>query len=70
MWVMFSYIPSPLKSGGYILDVSIDISISYSFLEDGGTMFTFEGTKKKSPLKVYVKVHNPQFYLKVITQFY
>ncbi|KAI3696357.1 hypothetical protein L1987_79371 [Smallanthus sonchifolius] len=28
-------------------------------------MFTFEGTKRKSSLKVYLKVHNPQFYWKV-----
>lgn len=28
-------------------------------------MFTFEGTRKKSNFKVYLKVHNPQFYWKV-----
>ncbi|KAL3506177.1 hypothetical protein ACH5RR_031559 [Cinchona calisaya] len=33
-------------------------------LEEGGTMFTFEGTAKKSFLKVSVKVHSPQFYRK------
>ncbi|PHU21208.1 hypothetical protein BC332_06315 [Capsicum chinense] len=37
-------------------------------LEEGGTMFTFEGTEKKSPLKVYLRVHSPQFYWKVATQ--
>ncbi|PWA40403.1 Mycolic acid cyclopropane synthase [Artemisia annua] len=36
-------------------------------LEEGGTMFRFEGTSKKSCLKAYVKVHNPQFYWKIIT---
>ncbi|OIW01777.1 hypothetical protein TanjilG_03915 [Lupinus angustifolius] len=38
------------------------------FLEEGGTMFTFEGTEKKSNLKCVLRVHNPQFYWKVMTQ--
>ncbi|KAE9612107.1 putative cyclopropane-fatty-acyl-phospholipid synthase [Lupinus albus] len=37
-------------------------------LEEGGTMFTFEGTEKKSILKSVLRVHNPQFYWKVMTQ--
>ncbi|CAK9139533.1 unnamed protein product [Ilex paraguariensis] len=37
-------------------------------LEEGGTIFTFEGTKKKNFLKVSIKVHSPQFYWKVATQ--
>ncbi|KAJ9538275.1 hypothetical protein OSB04_031008 [Centaurea solstitialis] len=37
-------------------------------LEEGGTMFTFEGNTKKSPLKVYMKIHNPQFYWKIATK--
>ncbi|PWA66253.1 hypothetical protein CTI12_AA328320 [Artemisia annua] len=37
-------------------------------LEDGGTMFTFEGTRKKNPLRVCVRVHSPQFYLKIVTK--
>ncbi|GKE62778.1 cyclopropane-fatty-acyl-phospholipid synthase, partial [Tanacetum coccineum] len=41
---------------------------SLILLEEGGTMFTFEGTKKKSPLKVYLKVHNTQFYWKIATE--
>ncbi|XP_071726492.1 uncharacterized protein [Rutidosis leptorrhynchoides] len=41
---------------------------SLILLEEGGTMFTFEGTKKKSPLKVYLKIHNPQFYWKIATE--
>ncbi|KAI3716416.1 hypothetical protein L1987_67281 [Smallanthus sonchifolius] len=41
---------------------------SLILLEEGGTMFAFEGTKKKSPLKVYLRVHNPQFYWKIVTQ--
>ncbi|KAK4356978.1 hypothetical protein RND71_022588 [Anisodus tanguticus] len=39
-----------------------------SLLEEGGTMFTFEGTEKKSSLKVSLRVHSPQFYWKVATQ--
>nr|KAJ0202119.1 hypothetical protein LSAT_V11C600323370 [Lactuca sativa] len=39
-----------------------------SLLEEGGTMFTFEGTRKKSNFKVYLKVHNPQFYWKIATK--
>ncbi|KAK1419909.1 hypothetical protein QVD17_29345 [Tagetes erecta] len=37
-------------------------------IEEGGTMFNFEGTMRKSSLKVYVKVHNPQFYWKIVTK--
>ncbi|KAK1419908.1 hypothetical protein QVD17_29344 [Tagetes erecta] len=37
-------------------------------IEDGGTILTFEGTKHKSSLKVYIKVHNPQFYWKIVTK--
>ncbi|KAI5649663.1 hypothetical protein M9H77_35668 [Catharanthus roseus] len=37
-------------------------------LEEGGTIFTFEGTNKKSSLKVTIRVHSPQFYWKVATQ--
>ncbi|KAH0634286.1 hypothetical protein KY284_037072 [Solanum tuberosum] len=37
-------------------------------LEEGGTMFTFEGIEKKCSLKVFLRVHSPQFYWKVATQ--
>ncbi|XP_071726326.1 uncharacterized protein [Rutidosis leptorrhynchoides] len=37
-------------------------------LEQGGTMFTFEGIKKKCPLKVCLRIHSPQFYWKIVTQ--
>ncbi|XWS13895.1 hypothetical protein CRYUN_Cryun36dG0078000 [Craigia yunnanensis] len=37
-------------------------------LEEGGTMFTFEGTSKKCSLKTVIKVHNPHFYWKVMTE--
>ncbi|KAL3846121.1 hypothetical protein ACJIZ3_003524 [Penstemon smallii] len=37
-------------------------------LEEGGTMFTFEGTSKKSSLKVFLRIHTPQFYWKVATE--
>nr|XP_016462194.1 PREDICTED: tuberculostearic acid methyltransferase UfaA1-like [Nicotiana tabacum] len=37
-------------------------------LEEGGTMFTFEGTENKSSLKVSLRVHSPRFYWKVATQ--
>ncbi|XP_076942205.1 uncharacterized protein LOC143612004 [Bidens hawaiensis] len=41
---------------------------SLILLEEGGTMFAFEGTRKKCPLKVYLRVHNPQFYWKIVTE--
>ncbi|KAL3849354.1 hypothetical protein ACJIZ3_011236 [Penstemon smallii] len=34
-------------------------------LEDEGMTFTFEGTKRKSSLKVSLRVHSPKFYWKV-----
>eukprot|EP00258_Populus_trichocarpa_P008665 XP_002314493.3 uncharacterized protein LOC7459982 isoform X1 [Populus trichocarpa] len=39
-----------------------------TLLEDGGTVFSFEGTSKKCSLKTVLKVHNPQFYWKIMTQ--
>ncbi|XP_059446923.1 uncharacterized protein LOC132178508 [Corylus avellana] len=41
---------------------------SLILMEDGGTIFTFEGNKRKSSLKVVLKVHRPQFYWKVMTR--
>ncbi|KAL7595121.1 hypothetical protein Lser_V15G29414 [Lactuca serriola] len=41
---------------------------SYSLLEEGGVTFTFEGTRKKNPLKVYLKIQNPRFYWKLATE--
>ncbi|KAL0284761.1 UNVERIFIED_CONTAM: Tuberculostearic acid methyltransferase UfaA1 [Sesamum calycinum] len=37
-------------------------------LEEGGNAFTFEGTRRKSNLKVTLRVHTPQFYWKVATE--
>ncbi|MCD7469753.1 hypothetical protein HAX54_008934 [Datura stramonium] len=36
-------------------------------LEDGGTIFTFQGTERKCSLKVSLRVHSTQFYWKVAT---
>ncbi|WJX34288.1 cyclopropane-fatty-acyl-phospholipid synthase [Trifolium repens] len=35
-------------------------------LEEGGTMFTFEGTGKNCSPKSVLRVHNPQFYWKAV----
>ncbi|KAG5240708.1 cyclopropane-fatty-acyl-phospholipid synthase family protein [Salix suchowensis] len=40
----------------------------YISMAEGGTVFTFEGTSKKCSLKTVLKVHNPQFYWKIMTQ--
>ncbi|KAJ0861944.1 putative cyclopropane-fatty-acyl-phospholipid synthase [Helianthus annuus] len=37
-------------------------------IEEGGTVFKFEGSKKKSSLKVHLKVHSPQLYWKLATK--
>ncbi|KAH0739811.1 hypothetical protein KY290_038516 [Solanum tuberosum] len=37
-------------------------------LEEGGTIFTFQGTDKKCSLKVSLRVHSTQFYWKVATE--
>ncbi|KAF8016552.1 hypothetical protein BT93_H1921 [Corymbia citriodora subsp. variegata] len=41
---------------------------SVILLEEGGTMFTFEGTTEKCPLTVTLRIRSPQFYWKVMTQ--
>ncbi|GMJ01998.1 hypothetical protein like AT3G23510 [Hibiscus trionum] len=41
---------------------------SVILLEEGGTMFTFEGTSKKCSLKTVIKVHSPHFYWKVMRE--
>ncbi|KAI8560795.1 hypothetical protein RHMOL_Rhmol04G0283500 [Rhododendron molle] len=40
----------------------------HSLLEEGGTVFTFEGEGKKCLLRTSLRVHSPQFYWKVATQ--
>ncbi|KAI4368428.1 hypothetical protein MLD38_016985 [Melastoma candidum] len=37
-------------------------------LEEGGTVFTFEGSRKKCPLSVVLRIHSPMFYWKVTTE--
>ncbi|KAF3457852.1 hypothetical protein FNV43_RR02512 [Rhamnella rubrinervis] len=37
-------------------------------LEEGGTMFTFEGSTKRCPLRTVLRVHSPLFYWKIMTQ--
>ncbi|KAG6668571.1 uncharacterized protein LOC122276579 isoform X1 [Carya illinoinensis] len=37
-------------------------------LEEGGTVFNFEGTMKKCSLRTVLRVHSPQFYWKVMTR--
>eukprot|EP00262_Sarcandra_glabra_P015120 TRINITY_DN4593_c0_g2_i1.p1 TRINITY_DN4593_c0_g2~~TRINITY_DN4593_c0_g2_i1.p1 ORF type:complete len:678 (-),score=92.22 TRINITY_DN4593_c0_g2_i1:579-2612(-) len=39
-----------------------------TLLEEGGTVFVFEGTSKKSYPKSVLRVHHPMFYWKVATQ--
>ncbi|KAK6161233.1 hypothetical protein DH2020_004614 [Rehmannia glutinosa] len=39
-----------------------------TLVEEGGAIFRFEGTRKKSNLKVTLRVHSPQFYWKVATE--
>lgn len=38
-----------------------------SLLEEGGTVFTFEGAGKKCPPTTSLRVHSPQFYWKVLS---
>ncbi|KAH7573190.1 hypothetical protein JRO89_XS03G0086600 [Xanthoceras sorbifolium] len=37
-------------------------------LEEGGTIFNFEGARKTCGLKTILKIHNPRFYWKVMTE--
>jgi hypothetical protein len=64
--------PSPFQDGNNV--VSHVKSLIYTLvlgcfrlLEEGGTIFTFEGSKKKCPLKSVLRIHSPKFYWKVCT---
>ncbi|KAL3634447.1 hypothetical protein CASFOL_021501 [Castilleja foliolosa] len=65
-------VPSWLETGARLLVTRFlerFIAIgSITLLEDGGTMFVFEGTRKTSPLNVHLKIHSPQFYWKFATE--
>ncbi|XP_011091266.1 uncharacterized protein LOC105171752 isoform X1 [Sesamum indicum] len=65
-------VPSSLESGARLLVTRfLERFITTGcliLLEEGGTIFTFEGTRKKSTLKVTLRVHNPAFYWKVATK--
>ncbi|XWS39151.1 hypothetical protein CRYUN_Cryun18bG0025500 [Craigia yunnanensis] len=37
-------------------------------LEEGGRIFTFKGSMEKCPLKTVLKVHNPQFYWRIMKE--
>ncbi|XP_065633553.1 uncharacterized protein LOC112038565 isoform X2 [Quercus suber] len=37
-------------------------------LEEGDTILTFEGDKRKCSMKIVLKVHTPQFYWKIMTR--
>lgn len=39
-----------------------------TLLEDGGTIFTFQGPEEKSHLKSVLRIHSPSFYWKVATE--
>ncbi|KAL3634449.1 hypothetical protein CASFOL_021503 [Castilleja foliolosa] len=65
-------VPSWLETGARLLVTRFlerFIAIgSITLLEDGGTMFVFEGKRKSSPLNVHLKIHSPQFYWKFATE--
>ncbi|KAL3634448.1 hypothetical protein CASFOL_021502 [Castilleja foliolosa] len=65
-------VPSWLETGARLLVTRFlerFIAIgSITLLEDGGTMFVFEGKRKSSPLIVHLKIHSPQFYWKFATE--
>ncbi|KAK1307704.1 hypothetical protein QJS10_CPA09g01967 [Acorus calamus] len=65
-------VPSLLESGARLVITRFlhqHISIGcLTLLEEGGTIFDFEGTKGKTSPKSVLKVHNPMFYWKVATQ--
>ncbi|KAE8662335.1 putative LRR receptor-like serine/threonine-protein kinase [Hibiscus syriacus] len=39
-----------------------------TFIEEGGRIFTFKGNMEKCPLKTVLKVHNPQFYWRIMKE--
>ncbi|KAG6393072.1 hypothetical protein SASPL_147302 [Salvia splendens] len=62
-------VPSWLETGArYLVTRFLERLIatgSLTLLEIGGTMYTFEGSRKGSFLKVTLRVHTPHFYWKV-----
>ncbi|XP_068653709.1 uncharacterized protein [Aristolochia californica] len=65
-------VPTMVEAGArFIVTRFLDRYIStgcVTLLEEGGTIFTFEGTNEKNCLKSVLKVHNPLFYWKVATE--
>ncbi|KAK9140261.1 hypothetical protein Scep_009942 [Stephania cephalantha] len=53
-------VPSWTETGARIIVTNL--------LEEGGTIFSFEGANKKCALKSVIRIHNPQFYWKVATE--
>ncbi|XP_051152642.1 uncharacterized protein LOC127266436 isoform X2 [Andrographis paniculata] len=62
-------VPSWLETGARLLVTRFLKSFIATgciiLLEDGGTIFTFQGATKKSLLKVSLRIHSPLFYSKV-----
>ncbi|XP_062165431.1 LOW QUALITY PROTEIN: uncharacterized protein LOC133871936 [Alnus glutinosa] len=65
-------IPSPVEAGArHFVTSFLGSYISAGcliLLEEGGTIFTFEGNRRECSLKLVLKVHSPQFYWKVMTR--
>ncbi|KAL5990379.1 hypothetical protein ACLOJK_011279 [Asimina triloba] len=64
-------VPSLMETGARLVTRFLERFIcvgSLILLEEGGTIFEFAGSKKKSCLKSVIKVHHPSFYWKVATQ--
>ncbi|KAH6816864.1 Cyclopropane-fatty-acyl-phospholipid synthase [Perilla frutescens var. frutescens] len=65
-------IPSALETGARVLVARFlqqyIVTGCLILFEEGGKILAFEGTRKKSTLKVTLRVHKPQFYWKVATE--
>lgn len=65
-------VPSLVETGARLVVIKfLERYIStgcLTLLEEGGTIFVFEGTKGKSHMKSVLKVHNPMFYWKITTE--
>lgn len=64
-WTKYLYLISLLMNHLFMVFLSAFSTLD-SLLEEGGGILTFEGSEKRCTWKTVIRIHNPQFYWKVV----